>query len=70
MKLCSQATISAQLRKLRRFLSARELAELLNIHPETLYRQTKKGFPHFRLGSRLKFDPHEVAEYLDARRSQ
>jgi excisionase family DNA binding protein len=70
MTLSTDASIPAQLRKLHRFLSTHELAELLDIHPETLYRKTKEGFPHFRFGGRLKFDPLEVAKYLDARRSQ
>jgi excisionase family DNA binding protein len=59
-------TVSA----LEPLLSTRQLAELLNVSPETVLRRHRAGeIPGFRVASNaLRFRPSDVAEWLDGRR--
>ena len=53
-------------RSLRMLLTVREIALLLQCHPETIYRQIKsKDLPAKRHGHRWKFDLEEVATWLE-----
>jgi excisionase family DNA binding protein len=41
-----------------RALTAKELAELLNVSPVTVFKQAKKGLiPSFRIGTCVRFEP-------------
>jgi excisionase family DNA binding protein len=63
------ATVVATLRARVNFLTANELAALLNVTRMTLHLWAKDGaIPHFRCGTRLRFDPTEVADWLERRR--
>ena len=59
--------IIAHLRRIRRFLTTRELSILLRKHPETIYRMIDSGFPAIRDGARWKFDSLKVADWLEQR---
>jgi excisionase family DNA binding protein len=53
-------------RSIRKLLTVREVASALHCHPETIYRQIKTDdLPAKRHGNRWKFDPIEVAEWLE-----
>ena len=55
-------------RRIRKLLVVREVASLLQCHPETIYRQIKtEGLPAKRHGAGWKFDSEEVAEWLEER---
>lgn len=46
-------------------LTAKELAELLNVSPVTVFKQAKKGLiPSFRIGTCVRFEPRKTAEWL------
>ena len=46
-------------------LSSVEVAGLLNVHQETVYRYKKSGkLKHVRVGRAVKFDPLDVLRYL------
>ncbi len=61
-------TLVDALRARKGLLTVRELAELLSCHQMTLYGWAREGkLPHLRVGARLKFDPVEVAEWLEWR---
>lgn len=48
-----------------RALTAKELAELLNVSPITIFKQAKKGLiPSFRIGTCVRFCPKRTAEWL------
>lgn len=52
-----------------RLLSSTEVALLLNVHQETVYRYKNSGaLKHIRVGRAIKFDPLEVLNYLRGRR--
>lgn len=55
----------------RRLLTAREAADLLRVHPKTLYRLARlrsNPLPSIRVGGRLKFDPSDVTSWIRQRR--
>jgi excisionase family DNA binding protein len=57
-----------ELRDRKGLLSVREVAEALSMHPQTIYTWVAENkLPHFRVGSRLKFDPKVIADWLDRR---
>ena len=48
-----------------RALTAKELAELLNVSPITIFKQAKKGIiPCFRIGTCVRFEPKKTADWL------
>jgi excisionase family DNA binding protein len=50
---------------IRRLLNAREVASILQCHPETIYRKIRFEYlPAKRLGNRWRFDPREIADWL------
>lgn len=59
--------LPCHLRSLKNLLSSRQVADLLSVHLETLYRWTADGFPCVRVRGRLKFDPLAIAAYLEER---
>ena len=51
-------------------LTVSEVCALLRCHPKTLYQWVKKGsLTAIRVGSKLKFDPADVARFIAARRT-
>ena len=60
----------AYLRRMRRYLTTKELSILLGKHPETVYRMVACGFPAIRDGHRWKFDSLKVADWLEQRTTQ
>jgi excisionase family DNA binding protein len=52
-------------------LKAAELAELLRVTPQHIYRMAADGtIPSFRIGSAVRFDPKFVAEWLRGKMPQ
>ena len=52
-------------------LTASEVCAILRCHEKTLYQWVKKGsLTAIRIGSKLKFDPADVAVFIDSRRTQ
>lgn len=46
-------------------LTAKEVAELLNITPDMIYKHAKQGrIPSFKVGSYVRFDPKALAAWL------
>lgn len=61
-------TLSEQLRQRRTALSAPEVATLLQVSREAVYRYAQRQIlPCLRFGDFLRFDPHELADWLDDR---
>jgi hypothetical protein len=62
--------MDALLRGIRRYITPKELAELLHWHTETVYRKIKAGMPADRVvdaqgrGRQLKIYPPQVANWL------
>lgn len=50
--------------KLEDFLSAKELAEVLGVTIDTVLEWRHRGFPFYRIGKRVWFEQHEVAEFI------
>ena len=49
-------------------LTADEVAELLRIHPATLYKMIKNGdLPAFRVGSDWRFSRNSIEKWLESR---
>jgi excisionase family DNA binding protein len=50
-------------------LTAKQLAELLNISPKTIFKMAKAGrIPSFRVGSAVRFDARLVIDWLRKQR--
>jgi excisionase family DNA binding protein len=49
-------------------LCARELMRLLGYEKSAFYQMCKDArIPHFRIGTSIRFDPHEIAQWLRER---
>jgi excisionase family DNA binding protein len=60
-------TLAEQLRSRKQALSVNELAELLQLDPKTVRRHNRRGhIPYFKVGRTIRFDPQQVADWLDA----
>lgn len=46
-------------------LTAKQLADELNVNPQVVWRNAREGkFPHYRMGSAMRFDLTEVLKYM------
>ena len=50
--------------ELKDFLSAKELAEVLGVTTDTVLEWRHRGLPFYRIGKRVWFEQHEVAEFI------
>jgi excisionase family DNA binding protein len=63
-------SLTCELRQRKGLLTVKEVAELLRCHVMTVYDWVAIGkLPHVRMGSRIKFDPHSIADWLEKRSS-
>jgi len=53
--------------ELKDFLSAKELAEVFEISIDTVLGWRDRGLPFYRIGKRVWFEQHEVAEFIMTR---
>ncbi|MCY6957891.1 helix-turn-helix transcriptional regulator [Clostridium brassicae] len=49
----------------KRFLTAKEVAEMLGVAQSTVYNLKKEGLPYFKIGGSIKFDKEEVLQWID-----
>ncbi len=59
--------VLSYLRKIRRYLTTKEVSIVLRKHPETVYRMIGDGFPAMRDGGRWKYDSCKVADWIEQR---
>jgi excisionase family DNA binding protein len=46
-------------------LRAQDLAQLLGVSPQQIYKMAAKGeIPSFKVANAVRFDPHETADWL------
>jgi hypothetical protein len=50
--------------ELKDFLSAGELAEVFAVNIDTILGWRDKGLPFYRIGKRVWFEQHQVAEFI------
>ena len=56
-------------RDVRGALTAKQLAQMLNISPKTVFKMAKAGrIPNFRVGSAVRFDARLVIDWLRKQR--
>jgi len=61
-------TIAEQLRSRKKALTVEELADVLCIAIRTVYKEVEDNhIPFFRVRSSIRFDPHQVADWLDGK---
>ena len=61
-------TLAEQLRSRKKALTVEELADLLCIAIRTLYKEVEDNrIPFFRVRSSIRFDPHQVADWLEGK---
>ena len=61
-------TLAEQLRSKNKALTVEELAGLLCVAIRTLYKEVEDNhIPFFRVGSSIRFDPHQVADWLEGK---
>lgn len=62
-------TVCDSLRSMKGMLTAPQLAELLGFHPKYIYEISREGhLPSYQIRGAVRFDPHEIAVWLDQRR--
>ena len=65
MQGADACSLPQRIEKIKRAMTAREVAELLSVSPITVYKMAKAGkLPNFRVGTAVRFDPRAVAEWL------
>jgi excisionase family DNA binding protein len=58
-------TLARTLSNLTHFLDVNDVAELLSLQHETIYRYCKQGsLPYFKVGRNLRFDPKLMADWV------
>lgn len=59
-------TLAEQLRSKKKALTVDELADLLGIAARTIYKEVEDDhIPFFRVRTTIRFDPHQIAEWLE-----
>jgi excisionase family DNA binding protein len=67
----ANALIIVQLQQRRNALKASELATLLGVTPQHVYKMAaQQDIPSFRVGRSVRFDPRQVAEWLHRKMPQ
>ena len=62
----SISSVMEQLRTRGQAMKVREVAELLNLDPDTIVRYaSEQKIPAFKVGSRWRFDPHALAMWIE-----
>jgi excisionase family DNA binding protein len=60
-----QETLSQFLANVNHLLDVNDVAELLSMRRDTIYRYCKEGFlPHLKIGTNLRFDPKTLAAWV------
>jgi len=55
------------LRATQYLLDTNAVSELLNLQPDTIHRYCRKGvIPHIRIGNTYRFDPTELADWVES----
>jgi excisionase family DNA binding protein len=61
------STLAERIERIGCALTAKELAEMLNVSKITIFKYAKAGrIPCFRIGTCVRFDPRAVANWLRA----
>lgn len=64
----STMTIAEPLRSKNKALKVEELPDLLGVAIRTVYKEVEDNqIPFFRVRSSIRFDPHQVADWLEAK---
>ena len=64
----SISSVMEQLRTRGQAMKVREVADLLNLDPDTVVRYAnEQKIPAFKVGSRWRFDPHALAMWIEQR---
>ncbi|MGA7796720.1 MAG: helix-turn-helix domain-containing protein [Candidatus Acidiferrales bacterium] len=62
----SISSVMEQLRTRGQAMKVREVADLLNLDPDTIVRYAnEQKIPAFKVGSRWRFDPHALAVWIE-----
>jgi excisionase family DNA binding protein len=66
----SISSVIEQLRTRTQAIKVREVADLLNLDPDTIARYaSEQKIPAFRVGSRWRFDPHALAMWIESQQA-
>jgi excisionase family DNA binding protein len=49
----------------KKFLTAKEVAEMLGIAQSTVYKLKKQGLPYLKIGGSIKFDKKDLMEWIE-----
>lgn len=61
-------TLAERLRSKNKALRVEELADLLGVAIRTVYKEVEDNrIPFFRIRSLIRFDPHQVADWLEGK---
>jgi excisionase family DNA binding protein len=61
-------TLVEQLRSKKKALTVEELADILCIAIRTLYKEVEDDhIPYFRVRTSIRFDPHQIADWLEGK---
>lgn len=61
-------TLAERLRSKNKALTVEEVADLLGVAIRTVYKEVEDNrIPFFRVRSSIRFDPHQVADWLEGK---
>jgi excisionase family DNA binding protein len=64
-------SLAEQLRSKKKALTVEELADLLGVAVRTLYKEVEDDrIPFFRVRTSIRFDPHQIADWLEMKMPQ
>jgi excisionase family DNA binding protein len=71
LEAVSTMSLAEQLRSKKKALTVEELAELLGVGIRTLYKEVEDDHvPFFRVRTSIRFDPHQIADWLEMKMPQ
>ena len=63
--IADSCSLPQRIERIKRAMTAAEVAKLLCVSPVTVYRMASAGqLPNFKVGTAVRFDPRAVADWL------
>lgn len=58
------------MKQLNEYLTVTDLEKMFQVSRQTIYEWRKNGLPFVRIGTRVRFDPEEVKQWVEKQNNQ